>query len=984
MLRLFLLIAGICLWLPQSLNAERIDATKAKAIAQSFLLKKGGKARTDAPQLKAAAISDTKAHLQSAEKSYYAFNVENSKGFVLVSASDKLPEILGYSLDTSFSDVEMPDALKAYLSDYSKIVAAAEAGLPINVASVEPGEAIPPLMSTQWGQDAPFNNLAPLFTSENAPAGCVATAVAQIMYFHKYPSRGHGVVSNNGQNVELGHEYDWDNMLPSYNNTDYSDAQANLIATLMRDVGYALDMNYGANESTAAASMVPIALCKYFNYSTEAKYLTRTSCTTQYWVNAIRQSLIRREPVPYSGTCHISVRPYTAGHEFVCDGIDENNFLHINWGWDGQFDGYFDMNILSPSNLGISSEDAYYDEQNIVVNLRPGNEDADQSGYLADLATSDYIINSNVDESGAVESNVINVSYSILITRTDPSHSPLRAGFIIRNDLDEVKLVAGKKTLSNLSLNYKYTVSTYINLDEQIQSGTLSDGHYRLSAAYSFVDLTPDNYTLPAAGDLNEIGFTISNNQVILDNPILAAKNPVPYMSVVKMECGEIFQGARISVPVTGVIKNELIVPRNQSFYIFLIPEAEASSDVDLNAYNACGTVTGYFSEGNIEVSGSLYSTQTLDVGKYILYVAYYNKDTNPDGTKVGYTKLASTATVYAEVLPQPRGGLMLCKPFSLAPKTVRQYDHAYIDFELHYYEYTKSLLRSSLELWGKAKDMPQDEEFLIGTIDQFNFKGTGAPVTEYVNFNANRTFCNKELGAYTAYLKYKTAEGKMEKIPGCYNQLEFDLVKDEDCFYLTSPMIINNGAEISSNGSSYTEFNVEFELAIDTQRQIPQTSFTPNVYFSPTSTLDEAKHYECLYCHSLTVETADFNIGQPVKCSAVIGFWPEYADASFYGQPIYFILKSMPVNLAPGEIGLNSRWVKMSPYTESTCFIIQQKSDIDDTLSNDSGLPIEVYNLNGVQLPIKTSTPDGIYTKLQPGIYILKQGSNRTKIYVR
>lgn len=336
---------------------------------------------------------------------YYVVTTPSEKGFAIIASDDAMPNLLaGYSLERQLpaNPDAMPPQLKAWLHDYSAIVkAVADGRLTLSAANAElKGEAVAPLMKTKWNQDMPFNNFAPEFGSNRAPSGCVATAVTQVMKFFNFPKKGKGQVTaypyySDSEKIDLStHTYDWENMLDVYEcEWDYeaqkylpgnfNDTQATAVATLMRDFGYAVEMSYRANESGAQSSYILPVLVRHFSYSPDACFSYRGNQSEADWNGAIRRSLLAGSPVLYSGSDGKS------GHQFVCDGIDENGFLHINWGWGGMSDGYFDMNILSPDNLGIGAGNgAYYQEQDVILNLKPGDESIDNTAYNASLSLS--------------------------------------------------------------------------------------------------------------------------------------------------------------------------------------------------------------------------------------------------------------------------------------------------------------------------------------------------------------------------------------------------------------------------------------------------------------------------------------------------------------------------------------------------------------------------------------------------------------------
>ena len=294
---------------------------------------------------------------------YYICVPDSGHGFVIVAGNDAMPDIVGYSFESSADSI--PSPLMAYLEAYSSFAADASAGevgkSKQRSADEEPDiEAVAPLLTTSWGQDEPYNRQCPELVGTRTPAGCVATAVAQIMKYYRWPERGTGSTED-GTDFSA-HVYDWNGMKDSYGRRegesgflvpDYTDAQADAVALLMSDFGKAVSMEYGIGSSGAAHCRIMGALFEHFGYSSSMQFHFRKLYNKEQWTRLICRELSAGRPIAYSGR-----RGFGAddGHSFVCDGIDTEGLLHINWGWDGAFNGYFDMDMLNPEE----EEGGYY------------------------------------------------------------------------------------------------------------------------------------------------------------------------------------------------------------------------------------------------------------------------------------------------------------------------------------------------------------------------------------------------------------------------------------------------------------------------------------------------------------------------------------------------------------------------------------------------------------------------------------------------
>lgn len=360
------------------LFAAPVDPEKAREMAVLFWNSKAElnknvtlKLVDDAPS-KAGAVKDNT--VSKVPEQYYLFSAGDNGGFVIISGDDRLSPVVGYS-DRGFAG-EMPPALAEWLDEYSEYVDDVRSGIvmPVKAAAAAPGDKIEPMLQTSWNQSAPYNNYCPEVNGQKTPTGCTATAMAQIMKFHEWPltPKANVIWKNNITGVSetlylTSHTYDWSKMLPHYRN-GYTAEQADAVATLMVDVGKAIDSNYALAGTGSSEVSASYALVNVFDYSPDATIVRRSEYTDEEFVAIIRENLEARQPLLYTGHS----QSYGSGHAFVCDGIDENNMLHIDWGWDGTYNGYFDMTYMTPEGTGIGGgEGSYNVGQAIIANIRP-------------------------------------------------------------------------------------------------------------------------------------------------------------------------------------------------------------------------------------------------------------------------------------------------------------------------------------------------------------------------------------------------------------------------------------------------------------------------------------------------------------------------------------------------------------------------------------------------------------------------------------
>lgn len=324
---------------------------------------------------------------------YYAFNLE--QGYVIVSGDDEMTELVGYAENGFFDAENVPPQMQLWLDGYAEYVAAVQSGKAKArkiLLSDSPSVVVEPLVTTKWNQDAPFNNFAPEYTDDNnntqrCATGCAATAMAQIMKFHNWPEQGVGHYSYEHQSFGTissnfsEHVYDWTNMIDRYNNGEYSSEQADAVALLMKDCGVSLNMNYGPVSGASIYSYYP-AFKNYFRYS--SRTVNRSGCETAEFTKIITDELQEGRPIIYCGTGE------NGGHAFVVDGYDTNYFLHVNWGWGGYSDGYFDMNYMDPTGLGIGGGSGAFKWNQGIVLARPLKDGVEPYEFIQQLCFVPY------------------------------------------------------------------------------------------------------------------------------------------------------------------------------------------------------------------------------------------------------------------------------------------------------------------------------------------------------------------------------------------------------------------------------------------------------------------------------------------------------------------------------------------------------------------------------------------------------------------
>ena len=394
--------------------------------------------------------------------------IGGTAGFAVVANDDDFAPILGYSDKEYISNNVSPEFL--WWLDAMNEQLEYNLANGIKTSHVRPvgpqfASKVEPLMVTEWGQNAPYYNQTPTYTNGKTElhyvTGCVATAMSQIMYYHKWPEKGKGTISYyftpEGSTAQTkltvnlaASPYDWNNMLPVYKGVNYNQAQADAVSTLMKHCGYAVKMQYTTTGSGAFTSDAAKALGKYFYYNPNMHFYRRDFFPVEEWMEKIFNELNEGNPVLYGANKGSS----GSGHEFVFDGYDENGLVHVNWGWDGNQNGHFD----------IASLNGYTQGQEMVLIRKNTDEVPFQSywGMSGDLSV------------------------------TSPSTTTIRASFNAYNlDYNTFKGKVGL-LLCNLATNEIAVLETEDIESEYLYGGNFSfsginlaeqsDGNYRLYA----------------------------------------------------------------------------------------------------------------------------------------------------------------------------------------------------------------------------------------------------------------------------------------------------------------------------------------------------------------------------------------------------------------------------------------------------------------------------------------------------------------------
>ncbi|MCQ2313404.1 MAG: C10 family peptidase [Paludibacteraceae bacterium] len=637
----FILTPLSFLLLPLSLSAAVRTVDEAAGIAVQFTNESSigpNKAPTTVASLQ---LVHERAKLESAEPAFYIFNKSNEGGFVIVSGDDRTEDVLGYSNQGSIDVENVNPNLRFWLNLLQEAVSATN---DTNVHKAPAAEVTPidPLLVTKdgkeitWYQEAPYNNLCPKDADGyRSLTGCVATAAAMVMYKWCYPEKGTGTHSyqwtnSSGQKKTLTVDYenttyDWDNMLPAYLYKSTTTAQKTAVATLMYHAGVACDMQYGSEGSGAFTDDMANGLIKYFGYTVD-KFITTYS--SMYYPTLFEPTEYRVSIAKFTDYFNADLeegRPIimggedanNGGHEFVCDGRDENGKFHINWGWEGDGNGYFSLSALRVDGYNFSSN------LDAIIGLRPGVVD---TIYATSMEVSPQSLTLKMNER------------QTLTTTFEPQDATDKRVLWSSSD-DSIATVSASGVVRGMNMGTALIVATAVDGGWQDTCVVTVTDEYFVSEDFELVT----SASVLRVGDDVIIGATYSGNSYCLSN-YMSGTTKTTYA-----KCENV-----------SVVENVITLPQETNVAVFRIgiqdgawtftnadgQKLSASGNkkldldqtvptwfVDISETNAATLASTqetygqiYYNNNNNDPRFSIYSTTTMSMRTPNLYARYNSK----------------------------------------------------------------------------------------------------------------------------------------------------------------------------------------------------------------------------------------------------------------------------------------------------------------------------------------------------------------------
>ena len=326
-------------------NAEPITQARALSIASKYI--NNPKLSNDTPKTRSSQANE--------QPAYYIFTNPNDKKFVIISGESKLNELVGYGDKMTENPNDQPPYFKLFLKEYERVVKEVRSKAATTTPQRPIKRKVEPLLTCKWSQYDPFNKYTPLSNGQHTPTGCVATATAQVMFYNKWPkNRPQDYIASTGDDAKKSATYWWDEMKNTTNEmgTEHS-RQA--VGVLMYDIGKAVNMRYYYRGSDSNLQYACNALRDKFDYT--VRYLDKNFLPANDFLNEVMQEISDGYPVLVVG----------GPHAFVYDGYDEQGLIHTNWGWGGENDGYFDINIVTLNVSGFAlNSGTFWDDISVV------------------------------------------------------------------------------------------------------------------------------------------------------------------------------------------------------------------------------------------------------------------------------------------------------------------------------------------------------------------------------------------------------------------------------------------------------------------------------------------------------------------------------------------------------------------------------------------------------------------------------------------
>ena len=479
-------------------NAEPITKARALSIATKYI--NNPKLSNDTPKTRSSKADE--------QPAYYIFTNPNDKKFVIISGESKLNELVGYGDKMTENPNDQPPYFKLFLKEYERVVKEVRSKATATTPQRPIKRKVEPLLTCKWSQYDPFNKYTPLSNGQHTPTGCVATATAQVMFYNKWPkNRPQDYIASTGDDAKKSATYWWDEMKNTTNEMR-TEQSRQAVGVLMYDIGKAVHMRYYIKGSDSNLQRACNALRDKFDYT--VRYLDKNFLPANNFLNEVMQEISDGYPVLVVG----------GPHAFVYDGYDEQGLIHTNWGWGGENDGYFDINIVTLNVSGFALNSGTFWDDISVVFAHPNDGKATpfkdiERGLDARTTTSLTIDKTEANRSESFSAKIEKLgSYSSV--KGELGVFTGKVALALYNDKNEqVKIF--NSTASDQTWASIFTAMSFDVTDINFKG--IADGNYRLVPVFSeMLDIkTKEHGDWKPINHANEIEVKLTPNAVQLN-----------------------------------------------------------------------------------------------------------------------------------------------------------------------------------------------------------------------------------------------------------------------------------------------------------------------------------------------------------------------------------------------------------------------------------------------------------------------------------
>ena len=617
-------------------NAEPITKARALSIATKYI--NNPKLSNDTPKTRSSQANE--------QPAYYIFTNPNDKKFVIISGESKLNELVGYGDKMTENPNDQPPYFKLFLKEYERVVKEVRSKATATTPQRPIKRKVEPLLTCKWSQYDPFNKYTPLSNGQHTPTGCVATATAQVMFYNKWPkNRPQDYIASTGDDAKKSATYWWDEMKNTTNEMR-TEQSRQAVGVLMYDIGKAVHMRYYIKGSDSNLQRACNALRDKFDYT--VRYLDKNFLPANDFINEVMQEISDGYPVLVVG----------GPHAFVYDGYDEQGLIHTNWGWGGENDGYFDINIVTLNVSGFALNSGTFWDDISVVFAHPNDGKAVpfkdiERGLDARTTTSLTIDKTEANRSESFSAKIEKLgSYSSV--KGELGVFSGKVALALYNDKNErVKIfdsTAGDQTWASIFTSMSFDVA-------DINFKGIADGNYYLVPVFSemFDTKTKEHGDWKPINHANEIEVKLTADAVHINtnNPkdvVVIEKSP-SVLSPFYEDAGNAAFSFTMYNPGREEVRGDLVMTlTNQEtkevFNVYLLTPNVVAQRLGYSTF-IIKMLTLYYSSGKVG---------KLPKGKYDVTLSI---KVNRNGTDVN-VPIKMKEPFKIEVLPKPDNGNIL------------------------------------------------------------------------------------------------------------------------------------------------------------------------------------------------------------------------------------------------------------------------------------------------------------------------------------